>query len=527
MRTTDEFSDCLLVSDSPLIRYMSPTIIILSLVVIALVSHRVGFVSPDSWNYLRLAESILNGTGCSVGGEYFAAFPCGYPAFISATSWLTGLDVFSASKLFNILALALSGFFFYKATSNFLLAFLLIINPVTLAIGHYTWSENAFLLSVSLIFYSATTAFNGSGSLNISLSIVVGLLIGLSSRYYFGPYAFFMFLSIWLIYGKNVAIKLLPYFIFAGFLFIGYYIFNKISTGYGTGLPRISSPESLLFLIIYFLKYSIEQLIIYASSVFPLILLLIFSVFMKKKQKSSIVNISERYAPLTLMIVLGVAYIVLSFTLRVYSHFDLYGYRTVGYGFVFLISGILAFIFYYFQIVFSWRGILALIGVSVISIALSQRGTYLVLLSDSTENNNDITFHNAIDRYDSGISFAGVIVPFSVPSPKWSVSANLDLFYQGEVETIVPYTAPYRVKESYDDFKKRILSHGGECRYDFTRLTDKYELKEALSSQYTVDVSFEESFFRPRVIKNYRYHSSLSYNILEKFSPGKLVDCGF
>ena len=41
-----------------------------------------GFINTDSWYYVQLARSLRVGEGCSLGGHYFAVFPCGYPAMI-------------------------------------------------------------------------------------------------------------------------------------------------------------------------------------------------------------------------------------------------------------------------------------------------------------------------------------------------------------------------------------------------------------------------------------------------------------
>ena len=51
-----------------------------------------GYVSPDSWKYLKLAQSIIDGNGCSINGDYFAVFPCGYPFVLAITSFSSNLE---------------------------------------------------------------------------------------------------------------------------------------------------------------------------------------------------------------------------------------------------------------------------------------------------------------------------------------------------------------------------------------------------------------------------------------------------
>lgn len=532
MREVQDSSGYFWDSSGIFIKYMPAAIIATSLFVMAFVANSLGFVSPDSWNYLRLAESFSKGDGCSIGGEYFAVFPCGYPALISLTSWATSLDLFSSSKLLNVFALALSVFFVYQATKNFLLGVLILLNPITLAIGHYTWSENAFLLAVSLVFYASTKAFYGSSGLKLALPILAGLLVGVTSRYFFGPYAFLMFISIWLVYGRLVAVRVFPYFAIAGIVFFGYYVFNKVMTGHGSGMPRIPSPESLVFLFAHFVKYSVKQLVIYAAALSPLMIFCVYFFFSKRglvRRRGAFSFQSLRsydYAPLILMMVFGAFYLLLSFGMRVYAQYDLYGYRTVGYGFVFFVSAAVVMATKLSGMKFGMRGMLAIFGVAVFSIFLSQRGAYLGFLSDSRGESYEISFHESIDGYGADLDVRGVVVPFSVPSPKWSVSPNPDLFYKDGVKVLVPYTAPYRERESFEEFSRRLISEESPCYYDFTRVESDFELEKILGAQYPIDISFSESFLSPVFIKDFRYDQAVSSHIRELFLPGRLVECG-
>ena len=65
-----------------------------------------GYISPDSSNYLRLAEQILSGYGSFVPSNgkqgfteiLFVMWPVGYPALIAFADWSLGLrriDFFS------------------------------------------------------------------------------------------------------------------------------------------------------------------------------------------------------------------------------------------------------------------------------------------------------------------------------------------------------------------------------------------------------------------------------------------------
>jgi hypothetical protein len=502
----------------------------LALCYMAAFAHWMGFVTTDSWNYLRLAESLANGDGCSVEGEYFAMFPCGYPALISFTSWFTGLDLFAASKLFNLLALALSALLIFLATRSVLLSFFLLINPVVLEIGHYTWSENAFFLSFALIFYSATRAFQGTGHLGFFFPLVTGLLIGVTSRYFFAPYAFLIFLSVWLVYGRGTAKKIFPYFAFAGILFVAYYLFNSVSTGHGSGMPRIDSPESIVYLAYYFVRYCLSQLVVYFAALLPILMLVVYVALSKglvifKALNSLGLASDPQYKPLALMALLGLAYLGLAFALRIHTQYDLYGSRTVGYGFVFLISAVAAWFLGRFE--FGWCGIFSLLGIAILSVLLSQRDTYWELYSGSLSFSYGASFKEAMDAYDSKVDAEGIIIPFAVPSPRWSVSSNAELFYKKEIKAAKsPSTAPYREKETYEEFRDRLRGYGEHCHYDFTRITDVSGLHKIINAKHPVGFDFGGSVLRPELIEKERYHPSISKHLLEIFSPGKLVDCG-
>ena len=78
-----------------------------------------GYLTSDSTNYLILAQNLIDGNGYYVtslnwfgdgngqGRVLFAIWPIGYPTFIAFVAKLTGLSVFWASKLLNILLIGI------------------------------------------------------------------------------------------------------------------------------------------------------------------------------------------------------------------------------------------------------------------------------------------------------------------------------------------------------------------------------------------------------------------------------------
>jgi hypothetical protein len=111
-------------------------------------------ISPDSTNYLRAAQSILNGYGLHVNAEagdsvpYFSHWPIGYPFLIAAVSFLTGgTEVYLASKILSLLLLAgIFALLYYQFKRRaWLYALLCIANPNFLTIFFFTWSEQPFI----------------------------------------------------------------------------------------------------------------------------------------------------------------------------------------------------------------------------------------------------------------------------------------------------------------------------------------------------------------------------------------------
>jgi hypothetical protein len=74
----------------------------------AMVATWLGYLSPDSWTYLQLAQAIKSGGVPVKDGHYFAVFPLGYPlmlALISLGSTLTAMIVLSKVTNFAFLVL--------------------------------------------------------------------------------------------------------------------------------------------------------------------------------------------------------------------------------------------------------------------------------------------------------------------------------------------------------------------------------------------------------------------------------------
>lgn len=486
------------------------------LVALTAISTRVGFVSPDSWSYLMMADSLLEKGSCEIGGKYSAIHPCGYPAMIAVVAWIGQIEPFLAGKLLNLAMLAGTGGLAWRATRNPLFGFLFIANPVVLSLGHYLWSENAFILSVALVFYGIVRLSERQGHALDHVAILAGLVIGVTTRYYFAPYAFLIFLAVWAVYGSRLALRVLPWFVVSAFLFLGYLFFNHQVSGEITGMPRIPAPESLGFLSSRFAGYLWQESQRYTLAYVPLLAALALPLLFRTTVPSSVPD----GRPYRLMMLLGGAYLVLAFAMRLYTQYDLYGERTVGYGFSFLISAVLA---SRLRLPAArTAGLAALSLTAAASLFLSQKELYTGLLGPHADAYLGKTFSEAMNAYRAPeeIRAADAVVPFNLPSPKWSVAPNSHYYYGRNTKSIYIEAAPYSVRETHDELKTRLQEYGSGCFLDFTHVNSRKDMDYILN--ITFPIGSQESGARDF---DFAYDQKLAERLREVFVPNAAVPC--
>ena len=106
-----------------------------------------GFVSPDSWDYVRLTESLVAVNFCKIDEKYFVVFPCGYPIALALTSFSQEPSTIIIISKFTNAGLLLASFLCFRQlfSQRQFFSALIIVAPSTISISHYTWSENLFL----------------------------------------------------------------------------------------------------------------------------------------------------------------------------------------------------------------------------------------------------------------------------------------------------------------------------------------------------------------------------------------------
>ena len=498
--------------------------IIIFLIFLATYASLQGFISPDSWYYINLTQSILDGNQCEIDGKYYATYPCGYPTLLALMSFSNDpVHIIVISKFVNALLLFLSFLFFRKLLSQSqFLAALIIIAPSTINIFLFTWSENLFLFATAATLFQVHKLSLNNSYIN-QLILLAVLLIGISARYFFGPFAALIWLSSLAIYGHKAAMRILPVFVTAGFIFLGYYFLNIELTGYGTGQERIPAPESIKFLIAYFFR----MLLIYEIPKFSLVLILFYFATRNilRLVRPSLTLLKSKKGEL-LLLLSGLSFLVLSFAMRAIAQFDLFGFRTIGYGLTFTLVGIYALLTESKKM--AQHSFLSIIAIAIISFSIAQ-GSVLKDIAHSFINKTYSyqSISKQINEYKKLSDIKGYdnVVSFGLPRISKTISSNHRLYYDKKTNVIVPAIAPYDMPEDLESFLQRLHLLKGRCIVDFKTFSNKDEFIEALHQKVKVDFIYDYSSKKFRFIQMRRYEENLANFLIDNYDRQTFISC--
>lgn len=470
-------------------------ILFFSLSVACILSIYGGYISPDSWVYLHLAQSISMGEGLTLNNGYFAIFPVGYPLLIALISGFSSniYTLIVASKVLNFILALLSYNYANKIFKNKIIAMLLVLSPLYLTVFKYTWSENLFYASIIPSIYYLIK-LNEKPYIKYCIYLTFFLTLAVSSRYFSGPLIFLIFIGYILVYGrKDLVLKFIPFFI-SGFIFIAYQFFNKKLTGYSSGMPRIEAAESIKLIFYSFISSSIK--LTFAA------LIPIFLIFFLQKIKY---KFDKKYL---LIFFIGISYLILHLVIRSFSHYDLFGSRILGLGILFVVFSIVSLVFNKFK--FNNKIYIFLI-VSIIFGFYT--GGYRNISSFDIPNLNNFPHKYVVSlKVESSGSN-------NVSNQARSIySSDRDEYYGYHTKIINPNLGPYLKVENLDEFTKRVKEIDyGNCVVDFSLIGSESELKSIIGSQYQIDIYPE------------KYKDSMSPSIQQKlvsiFEPNQLVPC--
>jgi hypothetical protein len=401
--------------------------LIFALIIMKAASDPDGYLSPDSTNYLALAQNLLDGNGLTVANNGrgvaesspFAIWPIGYPSLIYLISKITGATVFWSSKILNLAIMASATAILYSLFRPTGLFYAVLLGGgAFIEIFSYTWSETIFI--VFLIVFSALLSKlladeRNVGKLSILASITLVSVCLFLSRYIgafsigiLGLAALYRFWQGKKWYGVSIAICAVASFAICAL----YLVNNKLGTGYYTGMPRSSAAETHIEIVIqlliavlrgaFFPLYAWNPLSpVQDAIVAAYIAALFFVVREIRRGKVRLLSPANFDATAFSFLAVGSSYLASIIAIRWVSDFDKYDFRLLGPGALLILIALLR------QIEVANRSlpssVRAFIGVSVILSILAQGHSLMLSMRKGLSyRENMVEVYNAYKSVPAG-----------------------------------------------------------------------------------------------------------------------------
>ncbi|MDV6331331.1 hypothetical protein [Asticcacaulis sp. 201] len=486
-----------------------------------------GYISVDSWYYMLLTQALRSGHGCSLHGEYLAVYPCGYPTVLALTAPSTDpAALMISSKITNLILLAASFWLVLKASRNVFLAALVVLNPITLIIGMYTWSENLLLFCFCGIFFAISEIHRDDRQIAGYAWLAAFLFVGCFARYFFGPFAFILFVCAWIAYGRRTAWRIFPVFCGAGLVFLGYQAFNYLTTGFATGMPRVAAPEAPLLLIRQFLiALGINGL----GAVICAVLLVGIS-FRRVSVAPMPVHDTQRPAALFITLA-GLGFLALAFILRFRTLFDPYNTRTIGYGIALTVAGLVGL----------WvremprearRGpaiatLIAMMACAGFSLAYADNGALVQSIEDSFQEYKFPAGSLAMLKGQTPPADAMVFFKTPVPDLGGANVDNIEEIYYGKgVTLLTPRQGPDNAPETPLEFLHRVADVASKrCYFDFTPFATRDDFQAYLGATTLIDHKLLGIAGPWKNVERANLNPDMGLYLDSIFQPKKLVPC--
>ena len=252
-------------------------------------------------------------------------------------------------------------------------------------------------------------------------------------------------------------------------------------------MERIPSPESFIYLLIYFIRPVIEISFLIIINIFIFYLLLNY----KKNYQFFKINFNNPFKNITLskkklilfLILIGFNYLFLSFIIRLNAWFDKYDTRTIGYGLIFLFSGICLLIFKNKEK--NNKLIYALLISSIFSFLSSNN---MFVIWKSLEDRSFMSAENIISKNISGIKNKVIFSPHLYNSKTLFIAGGSE--YYGK-ETIIEQWRQWPSKkiENLESFISRIKKYSNkDCVFDFTEIATIEDLNKKLDIKIATNI---------------------------------------
>jgi|GEM_PF-3598131 len=222
--------------------------------------HFDGYMTWDSGMFFRLAHNLNEGNGFFVtdffvenGASFFASWPVGYPVLLFLFSKIVPLDFFWLSKIINILAVGGALYFLHRLFREHIITLcLLLFFASFLEVFSYSLSEGVFIFGLIWFCYEISTYANGDKTDFRLFKMFLATVLLFLTRYIGAVnIGILLLLAFSEIRKKNYssAVKLLFAAIVCAMVISAYLFNNYQLTGYFTGMPRETSPQTSLELL--------------------------------------------------------------------------------------------------------------------------------------------------------------------------------------------------------------------------------------------------------------------------------------
>ena len=461
----------------------------------AIVATWLGYLSPDSWTYLQLAQAIKSGGVPVKGGHYFAVFPLGYPLLLALISFGSTLTVMIVlSKLANFAFLVLIVVMLEQMGAPLLLAGLVGSSVVVLQIASFTWSENLVFFAVFVSLSTIYWRHHGGKSIQL-LILCIALMIGSLARYFFGMFLVPMAFAYVLAFRSQMRMDVLCSMLIALLAFLSYLAMNYYVLGFATGMPRIPAPEDSLTLLF---QFAVANILCFACAVVPILLAIwLLQIDPRLDRGAQFVTLC------------GLAYLGLMAVVRFRFHIENFGWRIIGPGWVMVAAGLALACRAQTEPASITLGPMAPRGLRLIIDALDRRANWIkaharhsktgiifvfglfALVSVHSRNivlatlRGDLfesPFSSLADYRKNQVNYENLdgVVSLTVPDVRRTISRN-DALYYGDIAVLFPSgdVTDSRIEES--EFMSRLKTFQAEhpnCRIDFMKISSIDDLNE-------------------------------------------------
>ena len=452
----------------------------------AAISAWFGYLSPDSWAYLRLAKGFQANLYPSIDHRYFAVFPFGYPFLLALTS--PGLDLVHtaiASKFVNALLWISTYVFLRRLRIPALLAAALVLTPFSLTISAMTWSEN--LMIFALVFTLAgidALQRAGESPARAWLLLATALVVGISSRYAFGFVAASFLVAYLIAFRERAQRDVILILLLSGVFFALYLALNTWLTGHSTGMDRGPSTDPLSYQAFAFASANMQ---------------LLFSAMLPFALVALIATRDWRPHPLALTAgLVGMAYIATITILRLLNHFDPFDERLLGPGWLMFA---IAIALTAQENTGAMRQRIAVAALVLMGLwaTYSAHGQDAIDLVDKGQLRTSLvdTMRSYVTAFTPNDDDAEAVITVEAPWPRPTVHGDNRLYY-GDLDVFEPLSAPLSPPETLGAFSNRVRSSKidpAHCVVDFSHFASDDELSDVLDDVYPTSLTSEQPSF--------------------------------